>query len=107
MIERLQTMHELEIISDQDIRREKEKARKVRKSSWWSRKIGKGVCYYCSSEVGRTNLTMDHVVPLSRGGKSRKGNLVPACKGCNNKKKSMLPIEWDEYIRSLAERSVT
>ncbi len=38
---------------------------------------------------------MDHLVPLVRGGKSSKGNLVPACKDCNNKKKYALPWEWE------------
>jgi 5-methylcytosine-specific restriction endonuclease McrA len=41
---------------------------------------------------------MDHVVPLARGGRSTKGNLVPACKDCNNKKKNLLPMEWEAYI---------
>jgi len=68
------------------------------------RKIEKGVCHYCQNRVGREHLTMDHVVPLSRGGKSSKGNIVPACKTCNNKKKYLLPIEWDEYLQSLRER---
>jgi len=36
---------------------------------------------------------MDHLVPLSRGGRSNKGNLVPACKDCNNRKKSRLAFE--------------
>lgn len=90
-------------ISEQEIRREKEKARRLRQSSWWMRKIQKGLCYYCQGNVGRTNLTMDHVVPLSRGGKSRKGNLVPACKACNNKKKYLLPIEWEDFLKSLSE----
>ena len=98
-------MHDLDAFNEQDVRREKEKARRSRKSAWWMRKVDKGVCHYCNREVGRTKLTMDHVVPLSRGGKSRKGNIVPACKECNNKKKSMLPIEWDEYLETLAERS--
>ncbi len=44
---------------------------------------------------------MDHLVPLIRGGKSTKSNLVPCCKDCNNKKKHMLPIEWQEYLSSL------
>ena len=30
---------------------------------------------------------MDHIVPLSRGGKSTKGNLVVACEPCNSDKK--------------------
>ena len=94
-----------EIITEQDIRREKKRAQSLRQSSWWMKKTQKGVCYYCQSKVGRPHLTMDHVVPLSRGGKSRKGNIVPACKSCNNKKKYLLPIEWEEYIESLSEGS--
>ena len=85
-------------VTDGEIKREKEKARRLRHTSWWDRKINQGICYYCHSNVGRDKLTMDHVVPLSRGGKSSKGNIVPACKTCNNKKKSMLPVEWDEYL---------
>jgi 5-methylcytosine-specific restriction protein A len=89
------------IVGEETIRREKEKARRLRQTAWWMRKIQKGVCHYCQSQVGREHLTMDHVVPLSRGGKSSKGNIVPACKTCNNKKKYLLPIEWDEYLQSL------
>ncbi|MFZ0450992.1 MAG: HNH endonuclease [Desulfatiglandaceae bacterium] len=84
--------------SEQDIKREKEKARKLRKSEWWLRRINSGICHYCKRQVGRDELTMDHVVPLSRGGKSKKGNLVAACKECNSKKKHLLPIEWDAYL---------
>lgn len=98
---------EQEIISEEEIRRQKEKARRFRKSNWWMRRIQEGVCYYCYRKVGRANLTMDHIVPLSRGGKSTKGNLVPACKDCNNKKKYLLPIEWEEYLKILSERSHT
>ena len=97
-------IHELEEIREQDIRREKEKARRLRQSGWWMRKIQNGECYYCHRKVGRNSLTMDHVLPLSRGGKSRKGNIVPACKQCNSKKKYLLPIEWEEYLKSLSRR---
>ncbi len=95
---------EEEIVSEQQIRREKEKARHLRQTAWWARKIQKGVCHYCRLEVGMAKLTMDHVVPFSRGGKSRKGNIVPACKDCNNKKKALLPIEWDEYLKKFSVR---
>ncbi|RLB41957.1 MAG: HNH endonuclease [Deltaproteobacteria bacterium] len=91
-------------ISEEEIRKEKEKARRLRKTQWWLARIEKGICYYCHRKVGRENLTMDHIVPLSRGGKTRKGNVVPACKDCNNKKKYMLPIEWKEYMERLSQR---
>ena len=95
--------YEIDIVTETELRREKEKARSLRRTHWWDRKIQPGRCYYCHGEVGRDHLTMDHVVPLSRGGRSRKGNIVPACKVCNNKKKYMLPLEWEEYIETLAE----
>ncbi len=91
-----------EIISDEEISIEKDKARHLRRTHWWNKKIEGGICHYCKRKVGRKHLTMDHVVPLSRGGKSKKGNIVAACKECNSKKKYLLPIEWGEYLRSLA-----
>ena len=102
---RLQSIpFELDTVSEKLLRREKEKARRLKSMHWWNRKIQKGECYYCHRNVGREQLTMDHVVPLSRGGKSKKGNIVPACKECNNKKKNLLPIEWDEYLESLSKQ---
>ena len=91
-------------IPDAEIRREKEKARRMRRTAWWMRRIQQGECHYCRRKVGRENLTMDHIVPLSRGGKSKKGNIVPSCKDCNSKKKYLLPLEWSEYLKSLTER---
>ena len=91
-------------IDRREISRQKERAKKLRQSAWWQRKVSKGVCYYCGRRVNPGVLTMDHVVPLTRGGKSTKGNLVPACKDCNSKKKYLLPIEWDEYLKGLAVR---
>jgi len=36
---------------------------------------------------------MDHLVPLGRGGRSIRGNVVPACKECNTKKSLLTPAE--------------
>lgn len=49
---------------------------------------------------------MDHVVPLSRGGRTVKSNVVPCCKECNNQKKYMLPLEWTAYLERLSERDI-
>ena len=75
------------------VRREREKARELRKSGWWRSQIQKGACYYCHRQVGSENLTMDHVIPVARGGRSTRGNCVPCCKDCNNKKKAKTPAE--------------
>lgn len=72
---------------------ERDKARQLRKSPWWFAKIRAGVCHYCQSEVGAEHLTMDHVVPLARGGTSSKNNLVPSCRACNASKKLETPVE--------------
>ena len=75
------------------IAREKLKAQEMRKSPWWKKKISRGTCYYCQATFHPDELTMDHVVPLSRGGRSTKGNIVPCCKVCNNRKKYLTPSE--------------
>lgn len=85
--------------------RERRKARQLRQSQWWKRQLARGRCYYCGKSFPSRRLTMDHIVPLARGGKSKKGNVVPACKDCNNKKKYLLPIEWKAYLASLTENN--
>ena len=88
-------------VDEAEIRRQRDKARKLRKSRWWQQKLSKGTCYYCGKQFKPKELTMDHVVPLSRGGRSTKDNLVASCKECNNKKKTLLPMEWEEYLQSI------
>ena len=75
------------------IKKEREKARKLRLSSWWKNKIKEGVCYLCGNSFDSKDLTMEHLTPLSRGGLSIKNNLVVACKGCNTKKKHQTIVE--------------
>ncbi|MEN8135746.1 MAG: HNH endonuclease [Thermodesulfobacteriota bacterium] len=89
-------------VDDDAVRREKAKARELRKSRWWQGKISGGRCYYCGIQTQPAKLTMDHVVPLTRGGISSKNNLVACCKECNTKKKTMLPQEWQDYMEKLA-----
>ncbi len=88
-------------LGEEDIKRERRKARELRNSQWWKRCCAKGVCYYCGRSAPSKELTMDHIVPISRGGKSTKNNVVTACKGCNNKKKQLLPMEWKEYLKDM------
>jgi 5-methylcytosine-specific restriction endonuclease McrA len=86
---------------EENIKSERQKARDLRKTQWWKRQCARGECYYCRKKIPPRDLTMDHIVPLSRGGKTTKGNVVCACKECNTKKKQMLPMEWEEYIQNL------
>ena len=82
------------VLSDVEIKRERAKARELRRSQWWKRRRASGVCHYCGNTFAPSALTMDHLVPLIRGGRSNKGNLVQACKDCNAKKKHQLAFEW-------------
>lgn len=85
-------------IDDAAIRHEREKARALRKQGWWQSRISRGKCHYCGKSVAPKELTLDHIVPLARGGRSTKGNCVPACKECNNQKQNLLPLEWEAYL---------
>ena len=81
------------------VKREREKARELRKSRWWQNLIQRTSCYYCQTELCATSASMDHVVPLSQGGRSTPGNVVPACKACNTKKRDLTAVEWDDYLK--------
>lgn len=67
-------------------KKEKAKARELRQGVWWKQVVGKGICYHCEQRFKAGDLTMDHLVPISRGGKTDKKNCVPSCKDCNTKK---------------------
>lgn len=75
------------------VKRERERARELRKTDWWKAQVAAGVCHYCHRHVGTENLTLDHVVPVARGGRSTRGNCVPCCMDCNAKKKAYTPAE--------------
>ncbi len=84
--------------SDEHRKREKSKAQELRKSLWWRQVIGKGICYHCENKFKADELTMDHLIPIVRGGKSDKKNCVPSCKDCNTKKghKTRAEMAMDE-----------
>ena len=88
-------------VDDDVLRRERARARELRKTRWWQRKTADGRCHYCGQVFPHRELTMDHLVPLARGGRSTRDNLVPCCKECNTRKKTLLPIEWEEYLARL------
>jgi len=88
-------------VDDETLRREKARARALRQTAWWRRRIATGLCHYCRRAVGPKALTLDHVVPLVRGGRSVRANMVPACKDCNSKKQSLLAWEWQAYLDAL------
>jgi 5-methylcytosine-specific restriction endonuclease McrA len=50
-------------------------------------------CQYCGRQSLPNDLTLDHVLPQSRGGKSVWENLVTSCKACNTRKGDLTPKE--------------
>jgi len=50
-------------------------------------------CLYCGGQFSRSELTRDHVVPISRGGSDKWENVVAACKRCNWLKDCQTPEE--------------
>lgn len=75
------------LITDRDLRRLRDRQRDC--------------CAYC---MERKFLTLEHVVPLARGGSHSIGNLLWICKSCNCSKRHKLLIEW-RYIQLCAARA--
>ena len=76
------------------------------------------LCMYCGHQFREYELTRDHVVPFSRGGRDRWSNVVTACRSCNTRKGNRKPEEagmpllavpyvpnWAEYL-ALSNRRI-
>lgn len=70
-------------------------------ASQWAEKLRahQYTCFYCLSN--KKKLTMDHVDPLSKGGRHHIDNVVPACADCNNRKNAK---EYWAFIDEMKER---
>jgi 5-methylcytosine-specific restriction endonuclease McrA len=60
-------------------------------------------CQYCGSTK---NLTIDHVIPRSRGGEDTWENLVVACNSCNTRKSDKLLEETNLKLASIPKKPV-
>ena len=76
------------------------------------------LCMYCGKEFNEKQLTRDHVVPISKGGRDRWQNVVAACRACNTRKGNRIPEQakmpllaipfvpnWAEYL-ALSNRKI-
>ncbi len=67
------------------------------------------VCAYCGHRFQADDLTREHIIPTSRGGRDSWMNCITACRGCNGRKGSRLPEEahmsllYLPYVPSLHE----
>jgi len=51
------------------------------------------ICQYCRKHLEKSEASVDHIIPSSRGGKTNFDNCVTSCKPCNNKKDNRTPNE--------------
>jgi 5-methylcytosine-specific restriction endonuclease McrA len=67
----------------------------------WNRAAKKcdGRCWYCGVLPAPDDLTVDHALPRSRGGKNRDDNLLPACDYCNNLKDNQTVSEFRKWVK--------
>ena len=67
-------------------------------------------CQYCAKVFRDADLTLDHVIPKSKGGKTRWDNIVMACKPCNQRKRDLLlesaPVSLIRQPRKPSYRSI-
>ena len=56
------------------------------------KKLRLGNCFYCASPGGE----IDHVIPLTKGGRHSIGNLVSCCRKCNSSKNNLFISQWNK-----------
>jgi len=61
-------------------------------------------CQYCLKQFSQAALTLDHVIPSSRGGKSIWENVVACCEPCNHRKGDRTPAEAGMVLRASPSR---
>ncbi len=60
-------------------------------------------CAYCNNQFNPNELTLDHVIPFSKGGQRNWGNIITACTPCNHRKANRtpeqagMPLHWNPY----------
>lgn len=61
-------------------------------------------CYYCRCKLNHQTLTIDHIIPSSRGGNSTSYNKLSSCHRCNNVKADYLPTEFLKFLQKMKRR---
>jgi 5-methylcytosine-specific restriction endonuclease McrA len=63
-------------------------------------------CQYCGKKPGTHRLTLDHVIPVVKGGPKSWENIVTACRPCNLKKGGRTPEEAGMTLRSIPKQPI-
>lgn len=64
-------------------------------------KIYRSPCFACGS---KTNQSLDHLIPLSRGGNHSVGNIITLCRNCNSQKYNKTLTEWRKIKSHITQR---
>lgn len=65
-----------------------------------------GHCAYCGFPLKITDMQVDHVIPLNRGGLDEKENMLPACRSCNHYKSTFDLEDFREEIGKWHDRLI-
>jgi hypothetical protein len=63
------------------------------------RKTLPNICSYCGEEIELNKVTVDHMLPVSRGGKTTEDNLCISCNSCNQEKSNMTVSEYKMFLK--------
>jgi len=63
-----------------------------------------GTCQYCTKQFSRSELTIDHVLPRSQGGRSVWDNVVCCCIDCNRKKGGRTPTQARMKLKTIPQK---
>ena len=96
--------------------------KEVKDKNWWRnwsenrvdivkfKKESENICHYCGKKItNKDELTVDHVVPVSKGGENEKDNFVISCKTCNREKSNLSAERYTEFlniIKIMSESSI-
>lgn len=83
----------LSVIVDKEISR-KNKNKNRLKSNY----LGVYHCHYCPAILTYSTVTVDHMIPKSKGGDNSYKNLLPYCQSCNNKKADK---DYNDFIKEI------
>ena len=89
----------VEVTADERfIKRERAKARELRNTPYFQNLLRQGICHYCHGHFPTEELTLDHLVPVSRGGRSTRahsaGERVMATKVERHRETHIVTENW-------------
>ena len=62
-----------------------------------------GHCAYCGKKIDFDDMTIDHIVAISKGGSNDIANTIPSCQLCNNQKADRTVEEFRAFLESITE----